>query len=263
MPEPDQIPTSFAQLKVMLGHAIDRGGDSQLDDTLKGQLLNAAEQYICSELGGDAYFLEATSEIVLPIGQSPTAEADGVLVLSAQVANVLSFRDESNLRPLGKVDRERWNSFITAPGATTGPARAWCQFGYIRRTNAESPGMPYGQIKIRFWPIPSADQTLNYDYILKPGAMQYDDDYPVIPISFHFALVEVASWFAGAYDIGATAMQKHQQLAGVLMTGLRRDAIRMKAMTGNTGFIPGEVHARNAGSAFPTRANQLAGRWRW
>jgi hypothetical protein len=263
MPEPDQMPTSFAQLKVQLGHAIDRGGDSQLDDTLKGQLLNAAEQHICAELGGYAYFLEATGEIVLPIGQSPTAEENGVLVLSSQVANVISFRDEANRRQLEKVDRERWNAFITDPTATTGPPLAWCQFGYIRRTNAESPGMPYGQIKIRFWPVPSADHTLNYDYILKPGAMQYDDDYPVIPISFHFVLLEVASWFAGAYDIGNAAMQKHMQLAQVLMATLRRDAIRMKSMPGNVGFIPGEVHARNAGPAFPTRANQLSGAWRW
>ena len=58
-----QDPLSFGDLKTAVKNTVDRGRDSTLDDTIVGQAINGAEQYICAELGGHARFLEDTIEV--------------------------------------------------------------------------------------------------------------------------------------------------------------------------------------------------------
>ena len=249
-----QDPLSFGDLKDTVKNVVDRGRDSTLDDTIVGTFVNGAEQYICNELGGNARFLEDTEAITLTSG-SPD------YTFRTQVDQVISLVDKSNVWKLEYVERERFNAFVVDASFTTGSSLYWTRFGYERRTNQESPQQQYGAVKIQDTPQPTSDVTLYADEILRAGYMVDDEDMPVLPSQYHFALVEVAAWFASARDVGSKAFREHQMLAQIHLQNIKRAEIRK--MSGNDVMLPREKYERLAGGKAtitpPTRFAQLRG----
>lgn len=254
MPEPLQDPLSFGELKTLLGQMIGRGGrDSAMADSLRGHLINAAEQYVNEELSSSAYWLEATGTLTIPANTS-------VVTADQNVRDIVNIRDEGNVRALQYMDREAWNKYITDATDVTGPPLAWTKHGYSRRDNTETPDEPYGQLQVAIWPVPTGETVVQTDVMLRAGHMVDDSDLPILPISMHWGLLQVACWFAGPYDVGNKAFAQHERLAGVWMATMRRGAVRN--MAGSPRLVPGEEHRRGAAVSLtpPTRAAQLIGR---
>ncbi len=249
-----QDPISFGDIKAAVKNMTDRGRDSTLDDTIVGQAINGAEQFICLELGGNAKFLEDTESITIP------ANTTGY-TFRASVKDIISIRDEGNVWKVQEIDRERWNSYVVDPAFHTGSALFWTRFGFTRRTNEESPAQQYGQLKIEVTPAPTSETTLVVDEILRPGFMVDDEDMPVLPAEYHWGLQEWSAYFLGPRDIGRKSFEQHERLANLWLTSIRRSEIRNLA--GNQRFIPREGHDRLAGSnaaiSPPTRLGQLYG----
>ena len=201
-----QDPHNFASLKAYLKEIISRGGDSDMDDDLAGVYVNAAEKFLVDEIGM-APFLNVSDTLTLPGG-------DSEYTMDLNIRDVYSFRDESNLRPLAFIERNLWNLTVTAADSGGGGQPSiWTKFDYARRTNVGSPAQPYGAIKVHFYPAPGSDTVLQYDAQLKAGCMVLDSDFPVVPIEYHFGLIEIAALHAGAYDFGSKAFQQHERLA--------------------------------------------------
>ena len=245
MPDTVEVlsPMNFGTIKGLVRQILDRGGDSTTSDTLAGVWVNAAEKFICSEIGQPS-FLQYSDSFTL-------AGGDGTETLPVNVKDVTSIYDKSNLHKLTYVSREIWNAYVVDPTNGTGIPGAWTKSGYTRRTNTESPSREYGQLEITVWPCPSSSITLNYDCALRPGCMVLDSDMPVIPIEYHYGLIQVALMNAGPYDIGVKAFQQNSQLA---MRWLR-SAIRSerREVQGNQRFMHVAEWNRRRG----TRANPL------
>ena len=244
-------PSSFGELKTMLAQVISRGRDRTRDLNILGVFINAAEQYICTELGGNCEFLEHTETITIEGGT-------GEYTFAPQVRDIISLRDESYPQSLRWVDRQKWNAYIANPRSTTGTPYIWTRFGYVRRTNEESPDRPYGQLKIETWPVVTEDSELQADELLRPGHMVLDGDMPVIPISWHAGLLHVAAWHAASMDVGSKAFQEHERLAGIWLRSMKMESIRN--MAGTQRFVTREEHERNRSTGTlipPTRAAQL------
>lgn len=244
-------PLSFGNLKDLTFEIVNRGRDGGQSEDIKGHCVNAAEQYICTELGGDCPFLNTVEEIIVPA-------STGEYTFSEQVRDVRTIRDETNRRTIAYVIRERWNAYIGDPEATTGPPIAWTKKEYIRRTNAESPNEPYGRLTAEFWPMPTDDHTLFVDEMLRPGHMVYDGDLPVLPTQWHQGLVHLAAVYGSTQDVGSKAYQENSRLADMWIRAMRRETQR--EMAGSQHFVTREEYERRrSGSRVgpPTRLGQL------
>lgn len=251
--EERQRPLTFGTLKSLLGQLIARGRDPVLDTDLAGHYVNAAEMFVCTEVGVNAYWLEITDSLTATANNS-------IITLDPQIANIVSLRDEANIQPLSYLDRQRWNDYITTPSETTGIPLFWTKHGYVRRDNTESPTQHYGQLQIGVWPVPTGDTTLRGDFLLRPGHMVNDDDVPVLPLSLHWGLLQIAAWQAGAYDVGSKSYAQHKELAASWLATIKRDAVRHPG--GNVRMIPRDDHSRRRMTAVitpPTRLGQLRG----
>lgn len=249
-----QEPLSFGQLKTAVKNMVDRGRDSTLDDTLVGQAINGAEQYICDYLGGNARFLADTEAITLTAG-SPD------YTFRVQVDQVISLVDRSNVWKLKWIDRERFNAYVVDASFSQGQAIYWTQFGYERRTNAESPDQQYGALKIQVTPEPTSAVTLYADEILRPGTMIFDTDYPVVPIQYQWGLQAWSSYFLGPRDVGRKSFEQNARVAQQWLDNINRAEIRK--LSGNQKMVAREEHERLAGQSAsispPTRFGQLYG----
>ena len=245
------VPLNFGTLKSTVKSILDRGGDSATSDTLAGMWVNAAEKFICSEIGAP-HFLQYEDSFTL-------AASDNTETLPVNVKEVTSVYDKANLHQLVYVAKEKWNAFITDATNGTGTPGAWTKWGYTRRTNTESPSAEYGQLQLAVWPTPRSSVTLSYDCILRPGCMVFDSDMPVVPIEYHYGLIQMALMNAGPYDIGVKAFQQNSQLAMMWLRSIIRSERR--EMQGNQKFIHVAEWRRRAGArANPlTRYDQLYG----
>lgn len=246
-----QSPFNFSDLKSDFLAIIDRGGDSSMDSSLAGKYLNAAEQYICSRIGAPK-FLEHSDTI------DTTADSPE-LIFPVNVKDVVKLMDKTNMHALSYYDAQKWNDYIVDPTNSSGIPLAWTKWGYVRRTNAESPSQPYGAMKVKLWPTPTEVLTLDYDCILRPGSMVSDSDFPVIPMEWHFGLIQVAIMIAGPRDVGVRTFREYAEMAERWL----REIIRAdrRDLAGNPRLTPGEEHRRKSRkSATPlSRFNQLYG----
>lgn len=249
-----QDPISFGDLKIDLKDMIDRGRDSTINDRILGRVLNGAEQFICNRLGGFAKFLEDTEEITLTGGST-------TYTFRPSVKKVISIRDENNVWRLEWIDRERFNAYLVNPAFQTGSPLFWTDFGFVRRTNAESPQQQYGQLKIEVSPQPASDTTAFVDEILRAGFMVDDTDFPVMPAEYHWGLLNVAAWMLGPRDVGNKAYTQFREVAREWLENIMRGEIRNLA--GNQRIVPREDFERRSGAnpsiTPPTRFNQLWG----
>ena len=249
-----QEPLSFGNLKTIVKNMVDRGRDSTLDDTLVGQAINGAEQYICAELGGHARFLEDTMEVELTAGSAD-------YTFPVNVEQVVSLVDRSNVWKLKWVDRERFNAYIVDASFSQGQPIYWTQFGYVRRTNVESPDDQYGALKIQVAPQPTSSMSLYADVILRPGTMIEDTDFPVMPIQYQWGLQTWAACFLGPRDIGQKSFAQNERLATRWLSTIIRGENRK--LSGNQKMVAREEHERLAGQSAsispPTRFGQLYG----
>lgn len=249
-----QDPLSFGDLKTAVKNTVDRGRDSTLDDTIVGQAINGAEQFICAELGGSARFLEDTIEITLSSGSSD-------FTFPVNVDQIISLVDKENVWKLEWLDRERWNAFVVNAGFSTGTSLYWTRFGYVRRTNTESPNDQYGALKIQVTPQPTGDVSLFADVILRPGTMVDDNDFPVLPIQYQWGLQTFGAYFLGPRDIGQKTFTQNERLAQQWLAAMKRGEIRQ--LSGNQRLMPREEYERLAGQQStitpPTRFAQLRG----
>jgi len=249
-----QDPLSFGDLKTAVKNTVDRGRDSTLDDTIVGQAINGAEQFICAELGGSARFLADTIEVELT-GGSPD------YTFPVNVDQVISLVDKANVWKLEWLDRERFNAFVVDASYNKGQSLYWTQFGYVRRTNQESPNDQYGALKIQVTPQPTSSVSLWADVMLRPGTMVDDEDFPVVPIQYQWGLQTWSAYFLGPRDIGQKAFQQNERLARQWLDTIKRGEIRM--LSGNQRMLPREEYERLAGQKStitpPTRFAQLYG----
>lgn len=242
-------PMNFGTIKDLVGQVKDRGGDSSTSDTLRGVWVNAAEKFVCSEIGAP-HFLEYTDTIVASSGSND-------LTFPVNVKEVVSLYDKSNLHALVLLERAKWDSYIVDPSKTTGLPAVWTKWGYSRRANTESPAQEYGQFQVSVWPTPSSDTTLSYTCILRPGCMVHDSDFPVVPIEYHYGLVQLALMMAGPHDIGVKAYAQNRELAMMwLRTAIRADR---RNMSGNDQMVHVASHSRRNRSrdVYLTRRGQL------
>lgn len=243
----------FGSLKTLLRKIVNRGGDDGLlDDTLAGQFLNSAEQYIVA-FCGKPYWLEYSSTI------DSTAGSEDI-TMPVGIGDVINIWDADNKRPLNWIPKAKWDVYIVTPSNSTGSPLSWTKWGYDRRDNAGSPASPYGAMKIKIWPVPSAATTLTYTAMLRPGSMILDTDHPCIPMQFHMGLVHVAAWQSGTFDIGSKAFMDHERIAKHWLAEIRRDNVRN--LSGNERMTPAEEHGlRTRTRATPlTRLAALYGR---
>jgi len=232
-----QSPHSFSSLKAYLKEIISRGGDSDFDDGLAGLYINAAEKQLIDEIGV-APFLRISDSLIIPAGTSE-------VTMDINITDVSSFRNNSEARPLRYVERERWNEeIVDATSESGGNPDCWTKYGYSRRTNTGSPSQPYGALKVHFYPAPGSDFTVQYDAVLAAGCMVEEDDFPVVPIRYHFGLIELAAHLAGAYGLGSKAFEQHERIA---MRWIRNAVVaERRSLPGNQRFVPGEyVRARS------------------
>jgi len=247
-----QVPMNFSSLKTDLKEIFDRGGDSSMSDRLAGRYINAAEVHIVNYIGS-MKCLENEDTIT-------TTASSGSLTFPVNVEEVISIRDTSNKRPLAWVEKEEWNRYIVDPTNSSGSPYAWTQFGYDRRTNAESPSAETGGIKVTLWPTPSTAMSLAYDCILKPGYMIEESDQPVLPMDYHYGILQIGLMLAGPYDVGNRTFETHSRMAMQWLDGMRRKERR--DLSGNLKFQGREVANRmSRGRVVPlTRNAQLFGR---
>ena len=235
------VPMCFETLKDLLGQMYARGGDSDLSETLRGVWINGAEKFIVSRCGAPKW-LQCVKTIELAAG-----ETEYNLPISVQ--DVRSISDRGNIRQLSYVDRDRWSSYIVDPSQVTGTPLSWTKFEYVRRDNTGSPESAYGQIVAHFWPEPSGATTLYADCQLRPGAMVYDSDFPVVPSEYHFGLLELALMYSGAYDIGTKAYAQHRDMAMQWLAEVVR--AERRDLAGNLRMVPREEHTRRQGASAP------------
>lgn len=250
MPEPEQNPMTLGELRSQLSAIVDRGRDSKLNDTLLDFTINEAEQWICLELGGNAYWLEREGTITIAAGEETTTVAQNV-------RDIINIRDEANDRELGYLTADEYSRRIVTSADRRGPPLIWCKFGFVRRENTESPSQSYGQRQIRVSPVPSSDTELQTDEIVEPGQMAADGDVSVLPISMHSGLLRVAAWKHTAFDTSTKNAQMHREQAMAWMATLKR--VVNRDIAGNLHIIPGEEHRRWAAASLlpPMRRSQL------
>lgn len=251
-------PYSFKTLKDTMLEVISRGGDGSLGtsgDALAGKYLNAAENFICMKIGAP-WFLQHSDTETLSAG-------DEDVTFPINVADVVDIWDAANIQKLSYMDRSNWNSYVVKPSSATGNPAVWTKWGYTRRDNSASPSTEYGQMKIKVWPVPTGSFTLNYDCILRPGTMFNDTDQPVIPIEWHFGLIQVAIMLAGPRDIGIRTYREYAELAREWVRDITREDRRN--LSGNLRLIPREEDRRRTrGYGAPlTRRAQLYGGQGW
>jgi hypothetical protein len=253
-----QNPYSFGTLKEQFLQMIGRGGDNPLgsdSDTQAGRFLNAAEQYLCNKLGAP-WFLRHSDTIT-------TTAGDEEITFPVNIADITDIWDEANIQKLQYVPRGQWNSYIVKPTSATGNPLAWTKWEYTRRTNQASPATEYGQRVVHVWPVSNSAFTLNYDGLLRPGAMFDDDDQPVTPYEYHFGLLNIAAMLFGPRDIAPRTFQEYVRTAMSYIADAKRENERN--LSGNLRMVPREEFARKTRryNAPLTRRGQLYGGYGW
>jgi len=249
-----QDPMTLGELKEDLKEMFDRGGDSSLDDRLAGRLLNAAEVFIVNFIGAPKC-LEHTDTIV-------TTASDKDLTFPVNVEDITNIWDDDNIRQLDFIEKRDWSAFITRPEYSSGSPYAWTKWGFVRRTNQESPSEPFGALQVQIWPVPTTAYTLNYDCILRPGYMNNDSDFPVLPIDYHWGILQVALMNAGQYDIGVGEQKRHERMAMMWLNEMRRKERR--DLAGDLRFIGRDEFSRRQrrrGVPLTRRAQLYGGLW--
>lgn len=142
-------------------------GDPLVTDTNLTDLVNSALHYLETE--HDWPWLEATEDLATGIGTpSVTPGATWLRTIDLRVANgvVLS------RRPIEELD------FLASAG--TGEPRLWCVTGAT----------------IALFPTPSAVVTLKHRFVRTEPDLVSGTDTPLVPASFHSAIVEYAAHLA-------------------------------------------------------------------
>lgn len=141
--------------------------DPQLTDANLTDLVNAANHYLETEW--DWPWLETTEDIATVIGTATITPAAGWMrTIDLRISNGVVL----NRRPIEELD------FLASAG--TGEPRLWCVAGGT----------------ITLFPTPSAVLTLKHRYVRSEPDLASGGDTPLVPASFHSAIVEYAAHLA-------------------------------------------------------------------